>query len=100
MKTQEEKTYEILHEVADERADQNTKWGKQQHCPKSWLMILGEEVGEANKAVLEACNFENGRLVSINREKLKGFKGAYREELVQVAAVAVAMIECLDEDQW
>lgn len=90
----------ILEEIREERNKQDQKWGKQLHCPKGWLMILGEEVGEANKAVLEACNFESGKLVSINREKLQGFKGAYREELVQIAAVAVAMIECLDEDQW
>ncbi len=48
-------------------------------------MILGEEVGEANKAALEA-KFGSKTLAE------------YREELVQVAAVAVAMIQCLDRN--
>lgn len=73
----------VLEEVKEERARQDEKWGEQNHHPAEWLMILGEEVGEANKAALEA-HF-NGVCYS-----------DYRKELVQVAAVAVAMIECLD----
>ena len=42
------------------------------------MPILLEELGEANRALLEKKN------------------NHYREEMVQVAAVAVAMIECFD----
>lgn len=75
----------ILHEVSLERDNQNAKWGEQNHKPALWLMILGEEVGEVNKAALESLF--GGKTLQ-----------EYREELVQVAAVAVAMIECYDRN--
>lgn len=77
----------ILQEIADERERQDAKWGEQNHAPAEWLMILGEEVGEANKAALETFfGYKNADKNYAN----------YRAELVQVAAVAVAMIDCLD----
>jgi len=76
---------EVLNEIKSERIRQDNKWGEQNHSPADWLMILGEEVGEVNKAALEA-KFGNKTL----RE--------YRKELIQVAAVAVAMIECFDRN--
>ena len=75
----------IFDEIKNERVRQEEKWGEQNHQPPEWLMILGEEVGEVNKAALEAI-FSNTRLTG------------YREELIQVAAVAVAMIECYDRN--
>lgn len=90
----------IINEIKEERERQDSKWGKQNHCPKTWLMILGEEVGEANKAVLESATYANGKLVSIDATKLIEGKGCYREELVQIAAVALAMVECLDRGEW
>ena len=91
---------QILTEIIEERVKQDIKWGRQNHCPKTWLMILGEEVGEANKAVLESATYAEGKLVSLDKVKLVSGKGNYREELVQVAAVALAMIECLDRGEW
>ena len=79
-------TDKILQEVAHERKKQDEKWGQQNHSPADFLMILGEEVGEANKAALEH-RFANKPL------------DEYRKELVQVAAVAVAMIEAYDRTQ-
>jgi len=76
-----------LVDVEVERARQDELWGVQNHCPSDWLMILGEEVGEANKAALE-WKFGGRDL------------GDYRKELVQVAAVAVAAVECLDRGEW
>lgn len=70
-----------LTEVVTERARQEQKWGEQNHAPDRWMTILGEEFGEACKGALEQ-DWDN-----------------YREELVQVAAVAVAAIECLDRQQ-
>jgi hypothetical protein len=46
-------TLSILNEVYKERKSQVQKWGDQVHSPANYLMILGEEVGEANKAALE-----------------------------------------------
>lgn len=67
---------EILNAIKLERNRQDDKWGEQFHHPIMWCAILGEEVGEVNKAALEE-NWEE-----------------YRKELIQVAAVAVAMLEC------
>lgn len=78
-------TQEVLQEVAKERERQNTKWGVQRHNPLTWLAILGEEVGEVNKAVLE------------NIFSRKGLE-EYRQELIQVAAVAVAAVESLGDE--
>jgi len=87
----------VLAEVDTERINQNFKWGIQNHCPKVWLMILGEEVGEANKAILESSKYKDGKLV-MNKD-LQDFS-EYRKELIQIAAVAVAMVECLDRKEW
>lgn len=79
----------ILEEVHQERIKQDAKWGaNRDHAPWEWLMILGEEVGEANRHALEAHfgDLEQGAYQLID----------YRKELIQIAAVAVAMAECFD----
>ena len=81
----------IIKEVKQERCSQEAKWGEQNHHPMEWLAILGEEVGEANKAALEA---------HFSGYERTGNLDDYRDELVQVAAVAVAMIESLDRGKW
>ncbi len=75
----------VIAELLDERARQDAKWGIQDHHPFEWLAILGEEKGEADKAALET-HFGNG----------DDEYSAYRHELIQVASVAIAAIECLD----
>ncbi len=75
----------VSKQVKLERACQDNKWGQQNHDPVWWMSILGEEVGEAQKAVLESSFGDKSW-----RE--------YRAELVQVAAVAVAAIQCLDRN--
>jgi len=72
-------TRSIAFEIEMERRRQLRKWGEQNHNGTTWATILIEEVGEACKEVNEA--------VSVER---------LREELIQVAAVAVAWIECID----
>jgi len=73
----------VIGEVAFERARQDAKWGQQDHDPTMWLAILTEEVGEVAKEIAE------GRIAPFDG-------AAYRAELVQVAAVAVAMVEAYD----
>lgn len=74
---------QIMQDIAEERLRQDQKWGVQNHDHFTWLGILMEEVGESSKAALEhRFGHAPARL--------------YREELVQVAAVAVAMLECYD----
>lgn len=69
-----------LRDIVDERIAQDYAWGEQNHPPDQWLTILGEEYGEVCRAVLDDDMV------------------AYRKELIQVAAVAVAMIECLERN--
>ena len=80
----------IFIEIKEERQKQDIKWGEQNHKPIEWIAILTEEVGEASKSALEA-HFQK---CYWDAEKLKN----YRSELIQVAAVAVAMIESLDRN--
>ena len=68
---------EISDLILNERSNQDKKWGEQNHNVYKWLAILGEEVGEANKAALESNESE-----LIN-------------ELIQISAVSVAMIESI-----
>lgn len=75
--------------VAAERRQQEERFGVQRHKPSTWLAILGEEFGEVSKEVADS------------RTGARAFDGkAYRQELVQVAAVAVAAIESYDARPW
>ena len=73
----------VYEDVKKERQRQDEKWGEQNHRPFTYLTVLMEEVGEAAQAALHLT--------------YGGPAGnGYREELVHVAAVAVAMIESYD----
>jgi len=75
-KTYQSATRVYLNEIAAERNQQDTKWGEQNHSKEKWMAILMEEVGEVARAVLDDEPRD------------------YRKELIQVAAVAVVMLEC------
>lgn len=100
-------TEKVLKEISDERENQELKWGEQNHSPAEWLMILGEEVGEANKAALQSHfnyplpgeGFALDDLCSSTERRQSRWNSEYRKELIQVAAVAVAMIESFDRSQ-
>lgn len=77
--------------IAYERDRQETKWGEQNHHPVYWLGILTEELGEVAKVAIEGDPFAyRGQRSYAESTKL------LREELVQLAAVAVAAIEHID----
>lgn len=78
--------------VLDERVHQDMKWGEQNHDPFIYLAILMEEVGETSQAAL---NLKFGKAVNSDRnlEELK-------LEAVQTAAVALAIVECLERGKW
>jgi hypothetical protein len=71
---------DVLDWIAAERSRQDAKWGVQNHDPGKWMLILLEEIGEFSKTALE--------------------RAPSRCELVQVAAVAAAMIECGERNGW
>ena len=93
----------ILNEIKAERKKQNEKWGEQNHKGIEWIAILSEEVGEASREILDHY-FKNpvknseGEYVSPANGDQALRLSRYREELIQVAAVAVQMIECLDRN--
>ena len=76
-------TTEAMMSVQAERRRQDEKWGEQNHGIMEWLSVLGEEVGEACQAA-NIHHWNGGDITPL------------RTELVHVAAVALAAIECLD----
>lgn len=72
-------TDDVLCQVGMERAEQDARWGEQNHEPLCWLGIMGEEFGELSKELIEP----KGRLLD-----------AYNEA-IQLAACAVAFCEYL-----
>lgn len=74
-------------DIIAERLRQDEKWGVQNHDPLKWLAIETEELGEVAKECLR-WHFGGRDLAN------------YRKEMVQVAAVALAAIECLDRGEW
>lgn len=89
----------VLDEVARERTSQDQQWGEQNHHPFAWLAILAEEVGEANTAAMEACVWRPGDFPGTGKHTMHPLNH-FREELIQVAAVAVSIVECIDRDKW
>lgn len=77
---------DILEEVRQERIRQDAKWGPipRNHDPYKWLAILAEEFGEFAHDVCDK-KFEEGH-----------YRVNMREELIQIAAVAVVIAEDLD----
>lgn len=104
----------ILVEVADERGRQDERWGEQNH-PFVWTTgkdhemyaAMAVQLKELNAARVAQSNDDgvpsdrNCSWDSILREEVyealaESDHVRLRHELVQTAAVAVAMIECLD----
>ncbi len=78
---------QVMLDVLDERDRQDKKWGEQNHDPFTYLTILLEEMGELAKCAL------HHRFGGPEKFNL-------REEAVQTAAVAMAIVECLDRKKW
>lgn len=91
----------IIEEIVAERARQNKKFGQQNHNLPEWMAILMEEVGEASREAVD-WHFQyppkhqtSTPFEAIQKNRLKN----YRKELIQVAAVAVSMVEALDRQE-
>lgn len=83
------KSKKVSMEVQKERVKQDERFGEQNHDPNIYLSILTEEVGEAAKDIVDATHGD---------DKFRYYKAA-RKELIQVAAVAQAMVESLDRNE-
>src|SRR5690349_8803229 len=83
------RTVAVISDVVRERNRQDEQWGDQNHHPAYWLAILGKQVGQFGNEVL-------------NREWWNDVEAAtlkLRNEAVQIAAVAVAIAECIDRGE-
>lgn len=74
-----ERKQSLLMDVAEEMHSQELAWGQQDHGPHKWVSILTEEVGE----VAEEALHEHSLI---------------RNELIQVAAVALSFIDSLERN--
>lgn len=74
---------QIFEQIEAERIRQDGLWGVQRHSLDRWLTILVEEVGEVAKA-LQGDDTEQ-----VEKEA--------EEELIQVAAVAVQIVEKIQQ---
>ena len=80
---------EAVDKVIVERVRQNEKWGyPQKNSPFEWVSILTEEVGELAQATNDAFM---GQIKSNQTDKIV-------HEAIQIAAVAVAIIEHLSKE--
>jgi len=83
-----EKTFPSqVRDVLSERRRQNQKWGVQDHTISTFHQILSEEVGEAAEADLKRRSPGDGEGKTI---------ADVRSEYVQVAAVALQIVEHID----
>ncbi len=81
---------DVLSEVRRERTRQDLQWGWTNRDPAWHLAVLMEEVGELARALHDARFADGGEQAIANA----------RDEAVQVAAVAVAFVEGLDDGRW
>jgi hypothetical protein len=114
---------QILNEILAERERQDRKWGEQNHPPAIWMLVLGEEVGEAGyetasirdgaeeivntireldaagqlcESLLDSDRWRGVPCPAMTDEQIK----AFHDEMIQVAAVALSALECLYRGKW
>ena len=85
----------IYGEIKQERKRQIDKFGEQSRSLIEWCVILGEEVGEANRAALE-YHFKD-EYPDIYIEPKQQLIRNFRKELIQIAAVCVAAVEDINK---
>lgn len=94
-------THRVLNEVHDERRKQDKKWGEQNHDDGTGGQWAYEKSEDA-KALCEQARTDGSMswsdiLAEEFQEALaEDDQGKLRAELIQVAAVAVAWVECID----
>jgi len=83
----------IIEEILSERKRQDLVFGEQNHDPVRWISILAEEVGSAAKKANNMRSANDERINELHLHK-------YETEVIQIAAVALAMLECLERGKW
>lgn len=101
------KRTEIYNQIEKERLSQDSVWGAQNHNLVEWMAILMEEVGEASQVAVDYhfCNpvkykeFGDTMRREAQIADQDNRLSEYRKELIQVAALAVQMLESLDRNE-
>ncbi|MFY1588974.1 hypothetical protein ACN267_31290 [Micromonospora sp. WMMD734] len=95
-----DRTGGVLYEIARERSRQDAKWGEQNHPDGT-----GRDYAEDARIARNACQYAalNDRVTwrhilgeEVTEALAETDTAALREELLQVAAVAVAWVEAID----
>lgn len=99
--TPEQRTADVLAEVAHERTLQDVKWGQQNHPDGTGYAYLQEKADQARRDCDAAFANGTGTWRHILREEYHEAlastdEASLRAELVQVAAVAASWIEAID----
>lgn len=92
---QPDTTRAVIAGVMAERMMQRERWGDADLSPLEWLGILAEEFGEFAQLV----NYVFVPPVETNTNLQRMHLLTMRQELTQVAAVAVAAIESLERNE-
>ncbi len=74
----------LIELIESENQRQIGKWGIKDHDLPTWMLILNEEVGELNKAVLEQW---------VSGGDYREFRRQVRLEAIQVATLALKITE-------
>ena len=93
---QDEREAEAVRRMLTERRRQDRLFGEQDHDPAWWMVITGEEYGEMCKAV---CDYRWAKEV-IGKETRQQRIAHAIKEAEQVAACAIAFIQCVLRDKW
>jgi len=87
-----------INEIKTERKRQITKFGVQHRSLIEWCVILGEEVGEANRDALE-YHFK-GEYPDIYKKTDIELIDGFKKELIQIAAICVAAVEDINQNHY
>lgn len=96
IEVQDEAEAAAIAMIVAERRRQDDKFGKQDHDPSWWMVIMGEEFGETCQAV---CEYRWAEAHPDHAGRQDRIAHAV-EEASQVAAVGVAMIQSIIRDEW
>lgn len=83
--------HRAVEDSLDECERQVDEFGVQRHHPAYWLAIMGKQVGQFGSAIL------NREWAAINAQGRS--QSQLRTEAVQMAAVALSIIECIDSGE-
>jgi|GEM_PF-3437339 len=86
------KMIDVWKAVVRERQAQDQRFGKQNYDAAHWLPILAKEFGEVSKEVCD-CTFPSSEVAEVMAI------GKLQNELIQVAAVAIAWAESIQRSQ-